>query len=796
MVETGTGSLSSLTVLKPNYTPSSGETGDLTFTLQAFGNGSCAVAQDNMVLHVTPYPSANAGTDQSTCSGVPFNLSTSLSTPAASEYSTLKWTDNGTGTWLSGADNILFPTYIPGAGDNGKTVNLTLTAYGNGSCSTPATDVMILTVKPLPITSAIIGTSNFCTSTSQVYKVDLPSGTPLSTYAWGVKTAANAPNITSFNNIAILDFGNIGYSSNVYVVETNNGCNGDSVFLPVHAYPVPVANAGNDTTFCVGSSYTLGGNPSALGGSGNYRYSWTPGTGLNNSQIANPVATPVFTTQYTLLVSDLTSGCSSGADNVNVTVNSIPAAPNASNKSACFQSTIPSLDASGTNIKWYSDALLTNLVYSGSPFNTGKTNAGTYTYYVTQTSNGCTSAATTVTLTIYGIPSQPTATNKSACTGQAIPNLSATGSNIRWYSDVLLTSMVYGDTSYNTGKSQAGTYTYYVTQSVNNCQSNPATVSLTIYAPPSPPATNDITVCKGQNIPNLIATGNNIRWYSDVGLLNLVYSGSSFPSGNTLAGSYLYYVTQTNNGCQSTSVSADLIINPSPIISNVVSTPQSVCNSNDASITITASGTAPMSYSINGGLNYASTNSFTGLSQGSYPIMVKNGYNCILSGTTISIINGGAPQPPGVSGNKTYCQGAALNSMVATANVGGILTWYSDPNLAHKITTGPTLNPSNIAGTTNYYVTETKDTCESIPASIAITINALPPQPVISNRSICYGDLTTLTATGTNITWYSNSTLVTQVATGNFYTPSGLTAGNYTYWLAQNSNSCRGLQPQ
>jgi len=132
--KTGTGSLSQVNILKPTYNPSLGETGDITLTLQAFGNGSCALAQDFMVLHITPKPSANAGTDEATCTGVPFDLSTSISKPTASEYSSLKWTHNGAGSWKNGIDNVLLPTYIPGIGDNGKTITLTLTAYGNDSC--------------------------------------------------------------------------------------------------------------------------------------------------------------------------------------------------------------------------------------------------------------------------------------------------------------------------------------------------------------------------------------------------------------------------------------------------------------------------------------------------------------------------------------------------------------------------------------------------------------------------------------------------------------------------------------
>lgn len=788
---TGTGNLSFTNALHPTYTPLSaqGETDDINLTLKATGKESCATIFDFMVLHYTPKPSANAGTDESTCSKVPFDLSTSVAKPTASEYKSLKWTHNGSGTWKNASDTVLFPTYIPGAGDNGKIVTLKLTAAGNNSCSTPAIDSMNLKVKALPVTSAITGKSNFCTNLTQVYKV---TNTPLSTYKWGFLSSTNAPDSTIFNNIAIFDFGNNEYNSKLYVVETHSGCKGDTVFIPVHAYTVPIAEAGNSVTFCSGGSDTLGGHPVAVGGSGSFRYTWTPGINLSSTQIANPVANPPVTTQYTLLVTDLISGCSASADNLTLTVNNIPAAPVASNKSACFQSTIPNLDATGTNIKWYSDAGLSSLVFSGSPFNTGKTAVGTYTYYATQNVSGCASPSTTVTLTIYQVPLPPVLSNKTACIGQITPPLTASGSNIKWYSDFQLSNLVYGDSVFNTGKSLAGTYTYYTTQTRNGCQSNSNTSSLTINAPPSAPTTNDLTVCTVQAIPNLTATGSNLKWYSDAVLSNLVFLGLNYATGKTTAGSYTYYVTQTTNSCEGPSKTATLTINPSPVITNAASTPQSVCNSNDASLSITATGTAPLSYSINGGISYASTSIFTGLGQGSYPIKVKNGYNCEVSIGVITIINGGAPKPPTVNNNQTYCQGDAIAQMTANANVNGTLTWYSDPNLIHQIGSGGNFTPNNNVGTTNYYVTETKDTCESLPATSTIIINSLPSQPVALNQTYCNGETSTLTATGTNIKWYPNATLSNSVAIGNSFSPH-LGPGSYNYWVTQTVNNCQSV---
>ena len=59
------------------------------------------------------------------------------------------------------------------------------------------------------------------------------------------------------------------------------------------------------------------------------------------------------------------------------------------------------ISANEDNLNWYDDPLLTNLVNTGSTFNTGQSTEGTYTYYVKYNDPICTTAGIdTVTLTI------------------------------------------------------------------------------------------------------------------------------------------------------------------------------------------------------------------------------------------------------------------------------------------------------------------------------------------------------------------------------------------------------------
>ncbi|MBL0308150.1 MAG: hypothetical protein IPP77_00150 [Bacteroidetes bacterium] len=71
------------------------------------------------------------------------------------------------------------------------------------------------------------------------------------------------------------------------------------------------AGADKSLSLCSGDSITIGDNPAATGGTGAYSYSWSPGTALSATNIANPIVKGLATTTvYGLTVTDA-SGCSS-----------------------------------------------------------------------------------------------------------------------------------------------------------------------------------------------------------------------------------------------------------------------------------------------------------------------------------------------------------------------------------------------------------------------------------------------------------------------------------------------------
>ena len=87
---------------------------------------------------------------------------------------------------------------------------------------------------------------------------------------------------------------------------------------------------------------------------------------------------------------------------------------------------------------------------------------------------------------------------------------------------------------------------YFATQTVNGCESLKKEIVVTVNDPNSPTGNLTQDFCSAQNptISNIIVTGQNIKWYDNLG--NLLITVTPLVDGKT------YYATQTVNGCEST----------------------------------------------------------------------------------------------------------------------------------------------------------------------------------------------------------------------------------------------------
>jgi hypothetical protein len=245
---------------------------------------------------------ANAGADKLICNGSGVAIGGSPAASGGASPYTYSWSPS---TGLS-SSTVANPTASPTS-----TTTYTLTVTDNASAT--STDAVVVTVVSKPTASAG-SNKTICngSSTSIGGSPTASGGTSPYTYSWAPSTGLSSTTVANPTASPT--------SNNTYTVTVtdNNGCTHTST-VTVTVNSKPTVNAGTDKTICLDSTVTLGGSPTATGGTSPYTYTWAPATDLSSSTVANPAATPGITTTFTVTVTD-NNGCSN-TDAVLVTVN-------------------------------------------------------------------------------------------------------------------------------------------------------------------------------------------------------------------------------------------------------------------------------------------------------------------------------------------------------------------------------------------------------------------------------------------------------------------------------------------
>jgi gliding motility-associated-like protein len=158
--------------------------------------------------------------------------------------------------------------------------------------------------------------------------------------------------------------------SGIHLVSTSNLLQvGDTVNLITTSAPIPFINqncpdtlkviiqapsplsfdAGLDKSFCEGNSDNIGSSPI-----NNAIYSWTPTTGLSNTNTSTVLASPTQTTMYYISVTDTSTSCVA-LDSVKVTVKPTPHVV-VSTTTACYNQLSTITVSGGDTYVWSSDS--------------------------------------------------------------------------------------------------------------------------------------------------------------------------------------------------------------------------------------------------------------------------------------------------------------------------------------------------------------------------------------------------------------------------------------------------------
>jgi gliding motility-associated-like protein len=309
------------------------------------------------------------------CIGDTLQLDVSFFAPEPAQNTVITVDTTGTTGYYQNSNTpgntATLDAYFVGSAANTGTNIITIVATDNG---TPAG------VTPIPMVIVVLPAPNIVASNDTV----ICAGNPVNlfasggiTYAWSPATNLSDPNIS--NPVA-----NPTTTTTYVVTATNGTCSAsEPVVITVQ---FALANAGPDTTICVGGSANL----TATGGTS---YSWTPVTGLNNPNIQNPIASPTVTTTYTCTVTNAI-GCSD-VDIATVTVAPSPVAIFSFTPTVIFaDSSYYFLDQStGGAISWSWDFGDGNTSTAQNPSHLYTTGGTFHVCLSTTNSNGCTTTA-------------------------------------------------------------------------------------------------------------------------------------------------------------------------------------------------------------------------------------------------------------------------------------------------------------------------------------------------------------------------------------------------------------------
>ncbi len=227
-------------------------------------------------------------------------------------------------------------------------------------------------------------------------------GTPLFTYVWdnGLGTSPTLDSVLAGT-----------YS---VTVTDSAGCVADDDTTIVIG--ILNVDAGEDQSFCAGDTGVQ------LNGTGGATFEWSPGTGLSDSTIANPIARPDSTTIYVLTSSD---GSCEGTDTVVVFVHNLPDIGAGIDSSICLGDSLDIAATGGVRYFW-DNGLDSGVTHTVRP-------TTTTTYRVTGLdTNGC---ADTAAVEVSVDPSPNIIANDTrVCQKDTISLVATGGLNYSWVS--------------------------------------------------------------------------------------------------------------------------------------------------------------------------------------------------------------------------------------------------------------------------------------------------------------------------------------------------------------------------
>lgn len=758
-------------------TPSTTSPGSTTYYASQTLN-DCESPRAALVVTVnSPPPAPAATTPTPTCQGSPTAPLTATAVPGA----TLRWW----GTNASGGTYSTTAT-IP----NNQSSDTYYVSQERNGCDGPRTAILV-TIKPRPAPPATAPAPAYCQSTTATpLSATASTGGTLNWYGLNATggTASTTPSTPNTNMVGI---------NNYYVSQTVDGCEGPRAAIAVQVKPTPTAPITlSPTNLCQNRPASPLSAIPTPGGTLNW-YGTNKTGGTPSATAPTPPTSTIGTSIY--YVSQSINGCEGPRASTSVIVYAVPARPTTTPPSPYCEGTAAApLMATGQSLRWYGTNE-TGGTPSTTPTTPGTGQIGTQTYYVTQTVNGCESDRSGIPVVIKDTPDAPAVSGSDFCQSYPATSLSVRlvdGATANWYATP--TGGTPASDTPTVPNTDARSYTYYASQTLDGCESPRGNTTVRVKATPATPTVSPVSFCNNGPSQQLVASGsggNTIRWYD---VSNNPLNGAPIPPTNSV-GLQVYKASQVSGeGCESLQKASLLVtIKALPVPPGVANL--AYCQSQPDQPAqpvgpLQADGQGLRWYTADGvALPTAPTppTSRTGVT--SYQVS-QTVDGCEGGRATIQVSIGTSPAPTVAKSLLTYCLNDQSAPLQATAEPGGRLQWV-DPygRVTDDPPTPPTLNVNVQPGGDVYYVYQVgANGCYSARSAIRIVVNAAPTLALLGAATINLGQRTPirLNFTGSAPFSYTLTGGYMGTVTKNDTVIQVLPRGNTTYQVIGVANGC------
>ena len=742
--------------------------------------GSTATASATVNVSQTPSP-PTISSNTPLCIGSTINLNaTGVPTGIA-----VQWT--GPSAFTSTSLNPSIPNAtIANAGV------YTCRANNNGCLSSPV--ITLVNIVNPPGAPAIGNNGPICEGAAiNLTGTAGPSG---STYIW---TGPNG--FTASVQNPVIPVSTLAFAGTYEFILNINGCvsqpgNTTVTVLPMPSLPVISSN----TPVCGGNSINL--NTPVIPG---VTYSWIGPNGFSSS-LQNPVlSSAVLANGGTYSLSVNLGICNSPLVTTNVVVISTTNPTTSSNSPLCQFSDLnlnTSATSAGIIYAWTGPNGFTSVVQNPTIANVQLNGAGTY--QLITINQGCVSSPSTVSVVVNPKPAIPIATNTGpVCANNSPFTLNTAflpGAAYNWTGPAGFTSIIQNPTI--AGLSVAGPYTYNVSVTINNCQSDAGSTTVIVNSIPNTPlVSSNAPICNGSTLQlNLVSQPNaSYAWNGPAGFTSILQNPSINPT--TLSNLGNYTVTATINNCTSASSTTNVIIHPIPIAPTPTSN-SPICE--NGSLNLLGTFVLGATYNWSGPNGFSSSlqtpivNGVNNANAGQYNLTITVN-NCV---SLIQSANVAITPTPIVDAGPDITECSNVPVQLGTSALPGYLYQWFPTTYGSSILAQPTyviFNQSGVLQNIQFTVIATNQGCTNSD-TVNVTITPEPVAQFVPPPIQCFNshsvDLIASGVFGPNssFNWQFNEDA--NIATSDLQNPTGITwqtSGVKSVNLTITENNCTSI---